>query len=114
LEDACDSLRDLLARQAAHLETKGHVLKAIHMRPERVALEHQRHAAALRGHDAARTGNQRVAQPDLASIGHEKTGQELEERRLAATRRPEHTYQLALRHREVDALQRDGRPVMLR
>jgi len=83
------------------------------MGPQGVALEDQRHLAPLGRHDALRRGDLAIARPDLAPVRDEKSGQNLQRRRLAAAGRSEQREKVAIADREGDAAECRGRAVPL-
>ena len=106
LQHAHDLVADLLLGQPAHLERKGDVLEHVHVRPDRVGLEH--HAeVALVGRDEdplARRVDEASGDLDLARGRLLQPGDRAQRRGLAAAGGAEQREQLALRHVERHVL----------
>jgi hypothetical protein len=109
LHDRVHAPLDLPGLQSTHLQAKGYILKDGHMRPERVALEHERHAPALGRNSPLGVREEMVIAPDLAAIGEQKPSQNLQRRGFAAARRPEKGEQLAVFDGDPNAAKRQGR-----
>lgn len=94
--------RDLLAfraRHAAQLQSEGHV--AQHVGPGK-----QRKVLKYEGPLRSRTVDLLALDPYLAGVVRDQTGDNLEQRRLAATARAEQAAEFGARKRETDVLQR--------
>ena len=91
---------DLGLRTAGHLQPEAHVLRDVHVRIERVVLEHHRDAAI------GRLEMRDVAVVDDHAAGGDRLepGDDPEQRRLPAARRPDHDDELAGLDREAHAL----------
>ncbi|ORE91266.1 phenol hydroxylase [Aurantimonas sp. 22II-16-19i] len=89
-------------RDLAHLEAEADVPRDGKVRVERVGLEDHRDVAVLRMHLAHRA----AVDADVAAARLDQPGDDVEEGRLAAARRPEQDEELAARKVDVDALQR--------
>ena len=102
-----DAPRDLVSRHARDLQAEGQVPLRRHARVERVGLEHHADAAILR----LLPGDVLAADPDLPGVDVEQAGDGVEQRRLAAARRPEEHDELALLDIEVEVFEdlADGR-----
>src|SRR5215208_2177587 len=111
-ERALHPLANLLLRRAPpprqHLEREGDVLVHVHVRPDRVRLEHHPQPALVRRHAHAARGREEdaVADGDLPRIGHLEPGDAAQRRRLAAPRRAEQREELAVLHLERDVVDR--------
>ena len=95
-----DLLVDFGAGNALRLQRKGDVVAHREMRIETVALEHHRHAAGTRRNvvdDVA--ADQKVAARLLL-----EPADDAQERRLAAARRAQQHHELAVRHRQTNAV----------
>ena len=71
-EHAHHLVADLAAwRSPAHLQREGDVLEHVHVRPDRVGLEHHAEVALVGRHEhaLARTNRRRGRRPDLAAVG---------------------------------------------
>jgi len=108
VESTIDALADLRLRDFAHRERERHVFRDRHVREESVALEH--HA------DVPLVGRQGVDGPaierDRAARRPLETGEHVERRRLARTRRAEKGEELAARDAEVEAPNRERAAVI--
>src|SRR5262245_11671813 len=80
------------SRHFAHLQSIGDVLANAQMRPQRVTLKHHAEISAVRWHGnaARRIGDDLVAKTYRATVGIEKSGDQVERRRLPATGRAKH------------------------
>ena len=96
-----DPLPALGLGRAPHLEAEGDVLGDRHVRKERVVLEHDADVALFR----RLVGDPPPRKRDLAVIGGGEARDDLEQRRLARSGRPEKRVKLALRHVQRDVLQ---------
>ena len=103
-------VRDLRRATAAHLEAEGDVLRDGHVREQRVALEDEPHVAPVGRH----AGQILAADEDLAARLRRQARDHPQRRRLAAARGPEERDQLALRHVELDVVDREEVVVALR
>src|SRR5580704_18895073 len=97
-----------LGRPAAHAPAIVEVLPHAEMREQPAVLEYIADAAAMRRHvDAARGVEQhRVVEGDRATVGREQTGDHVDDRGLAGTRRPEQRRHAARRMEAHAKLQR--------
>jgi hypothetical protein len=100
LQRRADPFAHLLLRQPAQLQAEGHVAEDGHVRPERVVLEHHRGRPALR----RQRGDRPAVDQDLAPVGLDEPSYHAQRRRLAAAGRAEQADQLALGHRQVEAV----------
>jgi hypothetical protein len=98
-----DARRDLRLRQPARLEAEGDVLPHREVREKGVVLEDHAEVALRRRQALDRLGTD----PDRAAIGGLETGDDAQQRRLAAPRRSQEGQHLAARHGERDAVE-DG------
>ena len=98
--------RDLGLRRLGHLETERHVVAHAHARIERVGLEHHGDAAVL----GLLPGDVALADPDLPAADLEQAGDRVEQRGLAAARRPEQHDELALLDLEIEAVEHPHAP----
>src|ERR1700737_3127675 len=104
VEHALHALGDLILWRLADLEAICDVLRDSLVRPHRVALEDQRHVAALRRHHGASAGEQTISDANLTRVRLQESSQELQRGRLAAARRTEQRHDLAFLDLEVDRL----------
>ena len=102
LERIGDTLLDLVLRPLLPLEPEGDVPRDVEMAEERVALEHHVHVPLVRRHVLDRL----ALEQDAPLGGHLEAREHAKRRRLAAPRRPEQAEELALRDRQVDAVDR--------
>ena len=83
------SLGDLLPAGSgvdpADLQAIGHIVRHRHVRPERVVLKYHSGVATVRGHAV----HGPLAKEQLTGVRLIETGEQPQQRRLAATRRPE-------------------------
>ena len=84
------------------LEPEGDVVVHLHVREDRVALEHHRDASSSR----REIGGIAVADVDAPVVDALESRETAQERRLPAARRPEQDHELAVAHLEVDAVHR--------
>ena len=84
------------------LQAEGDVVVHLHVRKDRVALEHHRDAPSSRGE----VGGIAVADVHAPVVDALESCQAAQERRLAATRRTEQDHELPVLHLEVDAVHR--------
>src|SRR6266540_4197260 len=98
-----------------HLERERDVLEHVHVRPDRVRLEHHAEPALVRRHTRALRGREEhvAADRDLARVRRLEARDAAERRRLAAARRAEQREQLALVHGEGDVVDRKHAPALL-
>ena len=94
----------------AQLQAVRDVLGHRHVRPQRIVLEHHADAALVRRHVV----DHAIAETDLARVRRVETGQEPQQRGLAAARRTEEGEHLALLDRQADVVDRRQRPEALR
>src|SRR5262249_49895658 len=104
-ERRCDAPIDLRTRPAAHLEGKRDVATHIHMREQRVVLEHHSDVAPGR----RRERHVLAAEQDAALLRQLEARDNLEKRRLAGTARPEDGQEFARLDLKIDAVERDDR-----
>ena len=97
---------DLGARRPALPQPVGQVAVHRHVRIQRVVLEHHRDVA-LAGRQAV---DHRAADPDLARRRLVQPGQQSQRGALAAPRRPDEDQELAVGHRQVEALRATTSP----
>ena len=76
------------ARQPRRLGREGHVAAHVQMRPERVGLEDEAHAAPFGGDVQARPGDRRIAQRDPPGIRRLEPRDQPQKRRFPAARGP--------------------------
>ena len=76
----------------AHHQAEADIVGDAHMRKQRVGLEHHGGVALMRRH----LGHAPVAEPDVAGIGHEETGDHAQGRGLAAAGGPEQGQEFAV------------------
>jgi hypothetical protein len=93
---------DVALRAAGDLQREAHVLGHRHVRIQRVALEHHRHAALGR----RRVGDVDAADQHAPRAHLLEAGDHAQRRRLAAARRPDQHHELAFGHGQVDAVDR--------
>ena len=98
------ALRRCVARQALHRQAVAHVLDHVHVREQRVALEH--HADVALG--GAQRGDVLSVDEDGAGGGRLQPGDHAQRGGLAATRGAEDGGQRALGNLQVDALDHQG------
>jgi ABC-type uncharacterized transport system YnjBCD ATPase subunit len=98
-----DALRDLGLWQAAPLQAEGHVVEHVHMRVERIGLEHHGDVAVLGG-DVV---DDPAVDPDRARGDRLEPGDHPQHRGFAAARGAEQHHELAIGDGERDRL--DGR-----
>ena len=84
----------------ASLEPEAHVLLDVHVREQRVVLEHRVHRTAVR----LLVGDVRVADADPAGSGRLKTGDHSQRRGLAAAGRAEQGEERTLRHLQAQVV----------
>src|SRR5262249_6351073 len=89
-----------------HPQRERDVLGDVHMRPQRIGLEHHADAAVFRRQRKARRADDLVRQPDRAGIGWFEPPHQPQQRGLAAAGGPEQRKELAISDREADALDR--------
>jgi hypothetical protein len=108
-----DGLRNLHLGQLPHPKPIGDILGDAHMRPHGIGLEYHRDAAPFRRHVAPLgCGKNRFAvNADAASHRLLQTGDRAQGRGLAAARRTQQSYMLALSDGEADAIDRRDRVV---
>src|SRR3546814_13835662 len=94
--DVCSSYL-LFARPLAQLQAEGDVLEHRHVRPDRVALEDHRHAAALGRQDARRRGQDLPVDLDRAFGRRHEAGDHAQRGGLAAAGRAEERDELLVR-----------------
>src|SRR5215831_1145672 len=94
----CDLRLDLGPRDALRLERKSDVVPDREMRVETVTLEYHRDAAGAR-RDVV---DHLAADDDVPRSLPLETGDDPEEGRLAATRRPQQHHEFTVPHREAD------------
>ena len=88
---SASATRDLPLGDPAHAQAIADVGRHVHVREQRVVLEHDADFAPIRRdirHSLAVDG-------DLAAVRHQEAGDEVEQRGLAAARRPEQRHELA-------------------
>jgi len=88
----------------AHLEREGDVAGDVHVRVERIALEHHRDVAIL----ARQVRDVAATDVDAAGGGCVQAGDHVQQRRLAAARRADQDHELAGRDFEVDVVEDHG------
>ncbi len=99
VRDPADTLPRPVLRDAAQPERDGDVLVRRHVRVERVALEDHGDVAGPR----IEIRDPLAADEDVARVGVLQSGDQPEQRRLAASGGPEHGQRLAVVHRARDA-----------
>src|SRR6185312_7063028 len=101
---------DLGRRHAAQLQRKRDVARDVHVREERVALEHEAYVALVgcEAHDLA------LAEAHAADVRPDEPGQDHQERRLAGAGGSEQRQELAAADIEVDGVERARAVVRLR
>ena len=92
----------------AHAQREGDVLGDVHMRPQRIGLEHHADVAFLRRQRPAGTADDGVAELHDAAVGHLESGHQPQQRGLAAAGRPEQREELAVGDVEAHALDGAG------
>ena len=97
---------DLRARQAGHLQAERDVAANAHMRIERIGLEHHRQAALRRRH----VHHVLAVDQDLSAGDVLKSGDQAQQRRLAATGRPDENHEGAVLDIEIGILDDVDRP----
>ena len=77
--------------QLAQLQTKGDVFEDRHMRPQRIVLKDEADLAGIRRHEHAALdgGLHLIGDGNRSRVGNFEPGDGSQQRRLAATRRPE-------------------------
>ena len=110
-EMGLDASGDLGLRHAADAEAEGDVLGDRLVRPDRVALEDQRHAAPFGRHHHAGAGQHAAVDHDLARGRLDEAGDELQRGTLAAAGGAEQGEHLAGADLEIDAVKRDDRAI---
>ena len=80
-ESLIDAPVDLPGRHAALLETKGHILRNGHVRPERIALEHHCRVSLV----WRQSGDVLISEKDTSGIGRIEAGDVAKKGGLAAT-----------------------------
>ena len=101
LRDLADALAHLGAGQPGHLQREAHVLLDGHVRVQRIALEHHRHAALRR----IERGHAAPADADIAVVDVLEPRDHAQQRRLAAAGRADEHGELAIGDVQVDALE---------
>jgi hypothetical protein len=99
-----DALADLGAALAGEFHREGHIIEHGHVRVERVILEHHGDVAFLRRHLV----DHAPADFDLAARDFLQARDHAQQRRLAATRRPDQHAEFAVRDRDVHAVDDAG------
>src|SRR5262249_40332241 len=94
---------------AAHTQRERHIAGNAHVRPQRIGLEHHADPPLLGRQGPTPATHDVFRKPHGAEIGNLETGDEPQQRGLAATRRPEHREELAVRDREAHILDRARR-----
>ena len=97
--------RGAARQRAAHAQRKAHVLRNAHMREQRVGLKHHADVALVRRD----SGDGGAIEQDLAGIGGEKAGDQIEHRGLARAARPEQRHECSGGDCERDVVDRLGR-----
>ena len=108
-ERLLDALTDLRPRHRALPQAEGDVLGDRHVRKQRIGLEHHAEAASPRG----LAGDVAAVEDDTARVRRHEARDDVECRRLAASRRAEQRKHLALVDREIDPGERVHRAVAL-
>ena len=98
-----DAALDLGLRMAAHAQAKSDVLAHRLVRVERVALEHHRHVALVRGHHV----HERGIEVERAGGDVLEAGDQVERGRLAAARGAEQHDELLVGDLEIQVRERD-------
>ena len=88
----------LLLRHLGEPQGEAHVVGHGHMRVQRIALEHHRAAALVRGHFVG----QLAVDAQLAAADFFQPGDHAQQRRLAASRRTDEDGELAVFHAQID------------
>ena len=84
-----------LAGDAAHFQRIPDIVGDVHMRPERIGLEHHRHVAPLRRQRICGSASRRSPRWIDPSVGCLEAGDHPQHRRLAAAGRPEQRQETA-------------------
>ena len=96
-------------RQPPRAQREGDVLADVHVREQRVILEHDADVALVRRHE----GDVAVAEMDRAGRGLDEAAEDAEQRGLSGPRRPEQRDELTRRDLERDVIERADRVVIL-
>src|SRR5262249_51910601 len=86
----------------AHAQAVADIRRHVHVGEQRVVLEHDADLAPIRRD----IRDPLAVDGDLAAVRHQKAGDEVEQRGLAAAGRPEQRYQLAATHQQRDVIER--------
>ena len=101
LRDALDLAPDLGLGDTLQPQREGHVLRDVHVRVERVVLEHHRHVAILRREVA----DGPAVEEDLAAARALQAGQDAQGRRFPAAGRADEHRELAVGEVQIDRRQ---------
>src|SRR5262249_42567311 len=86
----------------AHAQAVADIGRHVHVREQRVVLKHDADLAPIRRD----IRDPLAVDGDLAAVRHQKAGDEVEQRGLAAAGRPEQRYQLAATDQQRDVIER--------
>src|SRR5262249_19436927 len=113
-ERGCDALLPLHRWDAAHAQRKRDVLGNVHMRPQRIGLDHHADPALLRGQRPARPADHLGRELDRALVRRLEARHQPQQSGLAAAGRPEQGEKLAVDDGKTDLLHRACRVESLR
>ena len=99
-----DPAFDLGPGDAAHPQAIADIGRHVHVREQRVVLEHDPDFAPVAG----KVGDAPAIDRDLAAVRHQEAGNQVEQRGLAAARRPEQRHQLAAADQQRQLVERGG------
>jgi hypothetical protein len=88
---------------------EGDIVEGVHVRKERIALEHDADVAP----PGRRAGERAPVDADVARIRLDQTGDAAQQRRLPAAGGAEQGHKFARRDRKIDAAQRGGAAIAL-
>jgi hypothetical protein len=97
-----DAAGDFALGDPAHAQAVADIGRHVHVREQRVVLKHDADLAPIRRH----IRDPLAVDGDLAAVRHQKAGDEVEQRGLAAAGWPQQRYQLAATDQQRDVIER--------